>query len=75
MTERGSTAPWLGCGLCRHPPAIRSQIPSGGSMTHPIDLPDTFPDHRDTEDHSGGAVWLVVVLVAAFALAVLVTFQ
>lgn len=41
-------------------------------MTHPSDLPDTFPDHRDTEDHSGGAVWLIACLATwAVILAVL----
>jgi hypothetical protein len=31
-------------------------------MTHPIDLPDTFPDARDDEYHGGGAFWLIVGL-------------
>jgi hypothetical protein len=31
-------------------------------MTHPIDLPDTFPDARNDEYHGGGAFWLIVGL-------------
>ena len=31
-------------------------------MTHPIDLHDTFPDHRDDEYHGGGIAGLAVGL-------------
>lgn len=31
-------------------------------MTDPVDLPDTFPDARDREHHSGAAAWLVMFL-------------
>ncbi len=40
-------------------------------MTHPIDLPDTFPDHRDTEDHSGGVLWLIIGWVVVITFVVL----